>query len=60
MAGLRAFRAIPQSLREWSRWMRDQKVINSEPTSGLHRITNLYYDKTNDELVVIFEDDPQP
>ena len=53
---MRPFRNIPKSLRDWSRWMSEQTTIESEPASGLQKVTNIYYDKDNSELVVIYDD----
>ena len=33
MAGLKQFRSIPNTLVEWSRWMRDQDLVSSDELS---------------------------
>jgi len=56
---LRPFRAVPTDAKEWARWMKEQKVITSTPTTGYYKVLDLYYDLDNDELVVIYNDEAE-
>ena len=57
--GLRAFRNIPRNLVEWSQWFSAQPVVNSTPPTRYHKITNLYWDSDEEQLVIIFNEEEE-
>lgn len=52
---LRPFRTLPKDNVEWARWCTEQEAVPSTAPSGFYKVTNIYYDADNQELVVIHE-----
>ncbi len=55
---LRPFRTMPKDEVEWARWCTEQTNPTSIPPSGMHKVTNIYWNPTTEAVVVEYETDP--